>query len=230
MYLEIKGVGREFQRGQTAFWAVKDIDLTADAGEFLAITGRSGSGKSTLLNLIAGLLNPTAGEILLDGKRISGLTDQEASFLRNRQIGYVMQGDSTLGNLTVLDNVRLPYYLFPNEAEGDPGERAASLLEKTGIFPLKDSYPSELSGGELKRVAIARALMNRPGILLADEPTGDLDTENTRGIMELFRLLADQGTTVIVVTHEMENLRYADRAFRMEDGILHEALDFSKEL
>lgn len=218
MALEIKGVSREFKQGGRQFFAVKDVDLTVPQGAFINITGRSGSGKSTLLNLIAGLLAPTSGQILLDGKDLVGLNDKEASRLRNEELGYIMQGYSALGNLTVWDNVRLPFYLFSHEGSID--ERVESLLDRVGLLPLKDAYPSELSGGELKRVSIARALVNSPKLLLADEPTGDLDTENTEGIMKLFRGIADQGTTVIVVTHELETLRYGDEVYHMEKGQL----------
>ena len=216
MALEIKGLGKEFQQGDRGIWAVKNISLTVPDGTFLSIVGRSGSGKSTLLNLIAGLLEPTEGDILLDEKSIVNLSDEQASLLRNTQIGYIMQGRSTLKNLNVLDNVRLPFYLFPRE--GDITQRAEQILEQVGIGHLKQAYPAQLSGGELRRVAIARALINAPKLLLADEPTSDLDAENTEEIMKLFREIANQGTTVIMVTHELDTLRYGDEIYRMESG------------
>ena len=219
MALEIKGLGKEFQQGDREIWAVKNISLTVPDGTFLSIVGRSGSGKSTLLNLIAGLLEPTEGDILLDEKSIVNLSDEQASLLRNTQIGYIMQGRSTLKNLNVLDNVRLPFYLFPRE--GDITQRAEQILEQVGIGHLKQAYPAQLSGGELRRVAIARALINAPKLLLADEPTSDLDAENTEEIMKLFREIANQGTTVIMVTHELDTLRYGDEIYRMESGSIH---------
>lgn len=216
MALEIKGLGKEFRQGDREVWAVKDINLSVPGGTFLSIVGRSGSGKSTLLNLIAGLLEPTEGDILLEGNSIVNLPDEQASLVRNSQIGYIMQGRSTLKTLNVLDNVRLPFYLAPRE--GEITQRAEQLLEQMGIGHLKQAYPAQLSGGELRRVAIARALINDPKLLLADEPTSDLDTENTEGIMRLFREIADRGTTVIMVTHELDTLQYGDEIYRMESG------------
>lgn len=216
--LEIKGLGREFHQGDRKVWAVKDIDLTVSKGSFLSIVGRSGSGKSTLLNLIAGLLEPTVGEIVLDGSNMANLLDKEASLMRNSQIGYIVQGRSALGNLTVLENVCLPFYLF--QRVGNAEKKALELIERVGISHLKNAYPAQLSGGELKRMAIARSLINSPKLLLADEPTSDLDSENTEGIMTLFRKIADQGTTVMLVTHEAETLRYGDTVYRMEAGSL----------
>ena len=218
MALEIRNLSRVFSHGEREFYALKDVNLTVRQGDFITITGRSGSGKSTLLNLIAGLLVPTDGDILWNAKKISRTSDEEASQFRNEQIGYVMQGNAALANLTVWENVCLPRQLYPRE--GDVRERAERLLEKVGIAHLRNSYPAQLSGGEIKRMSIARALINQPGILLADEPTGDLDKENTEEIMRLFREIADQGTTVIVVTHEFDTLRYGDLTYSMEQGRL----------
>lgn len=218
MALEIRGLSRKFLQGEREIYALRDINLVVRQGDFINITGRSGSGKSTLLNLIAGLLTPSAGDILWNEKRISRLSDEEASRFRNEQIGYVMQGNASLANLTVLENVCLPWQIYPRK--GEIRERALKLLEQVNISHLKDSYPSKLSGGEVKRMSIARALINQPGLLLADEPTGDLDKENTEEIMKLFREIADRGTTVIVVTHELDTLRYGDLTYSMEQGRL----------
>lgn len=218
MALEIRGLSRKFLQGEREIYALRDINLVVRQGDFINITGRSGSGKSTLLNLIAGLLTPSAGDILWNAKRISRLSDEEASRFRNEQIGYVMQGNASLANLTVLENVCLPWRIYPRK--GEIRERALKLLEQVKISHLKDSYPSKLSGGEVKRMSIARALINQPGLLLADEPTGDLDKENTEEIMKLFREIADRGTTVIVVTHELDTLRYGDLTYSMEQGRL----------
>lgn len=218
MALEIRNLSRKFQQGEREFYALKDLNLSVGQGDFINITGRSGSGKSTLLNLIAGLLRPTEGDILWNGKVVSQISDEESSRFRNDQIGYVMQGNAALANLTVWENVCLPWYIYPRE--GDVGARATKLLEQVGIAHLRDAYPSRLSGGEIKRMSIARALINGPEILLADEPTGDLDKENTEEIMRLFREIANQGTTVIVVTHELDTLRYGDLTYSMEQGRL----------
>lgn len=218
MTLEIKGLRKEFQRGQTVFDAVKDVNMSIEAGDFISIIGRSGSGKSTLLNLIAGLLLPTEGEVLIDGQNIYRLKDREVSYLRNSRFGYIAQGQSVLPNLTVLDNIRLPFYFFTRQ--GDAKRQAEELLAQVGIAHLADSYPSRLSGGELRRVAIARALMNNPSVLLADEPTSDLDAENTGGIISLFRRIADRGTAILLVTHDLDTTRCSDAIYRMEAGIL----------
>ena len=169
-----------------------------------------------MLNMIAGLLEPTKGQILLDNKDITSLSDEEVSIYRNTDIGYIMQGKSLLKNLTVLDNVLLPYYLFSRDE--DITKRALELLDQVGILHLKDTYPSKLSGGELRRVAIARALINNPKLLLADEPTSDLDSENTAEIMKLFQKISSKGTAVIMVTHELDTLRFGNDVYRMDGG------------
>lgn len=218
MTLVIKELRKEYQRGGVFFDAVKDVYLSVKPGEFINIIGRSGSGKSTLLNLIAGLLRPTEGEIILEGRSIIGLSDREASYLRNSSVGYIAQGHSILPNLTVLDNVKLPFYLFSRK--GDITKRAKELLSQMGIEHLSDNYPSKLSGGELRRVVIARALINKPTILLADEPTRDLDRENTKGVISIFRKIAEQGTAILLVTHDLDTIKDQDSIYRMEDGHL----------
>lgn len=218
MSLEIKGLHKEFYRGEAPFYAVKDVNLIIEPGSFLSIIGRSGSGKSTLLNLIAGLLLPTSGEIWLDGQNILKLTDRKASYLRNTRFGYIVQGQSVLPNLTVLDNVKLPFYFFSRQ--GDAEKRARELINQVGIAHLADSYPNKLSGGELRRVVIARALMNKPSVLLADEPTNDLDTENTQEVIKLFREIAKQGTAILLVTHDLDTISDSDSIYRMESGVI----------
>ena len=216
--LELQNLTKEYKRGSRAFNAVNSVTLSVEAGDYFNIIGRSGSGKSTLLNMGAGLLTPTAGTVLFDGQDIYRLSDEEISFLRNAKIGYVPQGQSLLSNFTVMENVCIPCYLFPRE--GDPYERALALLEETGISHLADSYPKELSGGELRRAAIARALVNSPSLLIADEPTSDLDTETTAEIMNLFSIIARNGTAVLVVTHELDTLSYGNRTYSMNSGNL----------
>lgn len=218
MDLEVRNLSKEYERGGRTFSAVKDVDLEVKGGDFISIVGQSGSGKSTLLNLIAGLLLPTSGEILIDGKSAVTSSDREASELRNTVIGHIPQGQSLLSSLTVYDNIRLPFYL--SDREGDPDKKTLELLANLGIADLVDSYPNSLSGGEARRVAIARSLINKPDILLADEPTGDLDKENTDEIISLFRRIAKEGTTVIMVTHDPDTEDAADRSYTMSNGSL----------
>lgn len=292
--LELVDLTRQFVRRGTPFDAVSHVDLTIDAGEFVAIVGRSGNGKSTLINMVAGLVRPSSGTVHVDGREVTELSDKELSLLRNRTIGFVTQSQTLLGNLTVLDNVILPATMFPdalpfmeaentddaaaqkqnNTAETEPciesmadngsasdenstesstepdpfmpdviapitgtdqslysalgqpdvlTERAKHLLTQLGVADLADSYPRELSGGEMRRVSIARALMNQPKLLIADEPTGDLDQESTDIVMQLLRSQADNGTAILMVTHDPDALEYADKVYRMDAGVLSTA-------
>ncbi len=218
MLLEVKGLTKEYKRGQTAFKAVDNVDLAVSPGGFVSIIGRSGSGKSTLLNMIAGLIFPNSGSIAVDGESILSLSDEAASRYRNSKIGYVPQGHSVLSNLTVLDNVRLPFFFF--KRGGDAYERAWSLLEEVGISHLAQSYPKQLSGGELRRVSIARALINNPSILIADEPTGDLDAQTTSDIMKLFVQISQNGTAILMVTHELDTVDFGTDVYTMDSGRL----------
>jgi len=218
--LQINGLTKEYQRGGIPFSAVNNVILSVSPGDFICITGRSGSGKSTLLNLIAGLLKPTSGSITIEGRDTSTFNDEEASLYRNSKIGYIPQGQSVLANLTVLDNVRLPFYLFRHE--GDSMAKAMSLLEQVGIRHLAHMYPRQLSGGELRRVSIARALINDPMMIIADEPTGDLDEQTTAEIMRLFRLISHKGMAVLLVTHDMNAAHAGNRFFIMDSGVLTE--------
>ena len=223
MKLRAEQVSRQFFRTtkqSNVFLAVKETSLTLEPGQLVAVTGRSGSGKSTLLNMMAGLLEPTSGKVFLDDTDLYALDDKERSRLRNRSFGIIPQGQTGLSSLTVLENVKLPFLLYGEEASED---RALAMLEEVGIGSLANAYPNELSGGEMRRLAIARALIREPGILLADEPTGDLDDENTKTVLTLLRQAADRGAAVLLVTHEGEALPYADRVYRMNDGILEEA-------
>ena len=218
MVLEVKELCKEYTRGGRPFYAVDHVSLTVDKGEFVSIIGRSGSGKSTLLNLIAGLLDPTAGEIRICGKSLTGMDDRALSALRNTTLGYVPQGQTVLGNLTVLDNVRLPFYF--GDRTGPSADRARELLEQVGIGHLAGSLPRELSGGELRRVSIARALMCSHDLLVLDEPTGDLDPRTTEEIMALLRGIAQGGTAVLMVTHELDTVGCGDRVLEMDCGKL----------
>lgn len=220
MLLEVKNLTKVYKRGSTSFKAVDQANFSMDRNELVSIVGRSGSGKSTLLNMIAGLIKPSEGSVLLEGKDAWDCSDTEGSYIRNARIGYFPQGQSILPNFSVIDNVRLPYFL--SKRSGDPTDKAFSLLEKVGISHLAFSFPSQLSGGEIKRVDIARALINSPDILIADEPTGSLDLQTTREIMELFQSLADEGSSVLVVTHELEVSSYCKRVLHMKEGKLYE--------
>jgi putative ABC transport system ATP-binding protein len=182
-----------------------------------AVIGRSGSGKSTLLNLLAGLLTPTSGDVTLDGEALYGGPDLELSQLRNRKIGIIPQGQAALQSLTVRQNILLPLGLFPDAPAPDP---SAELMELVGIPHLADARPATLSGGELRRMAIARAMIRRPEVILADEPTSDLDEENTSAVTALMRQAADQGAAVLLVTHELDTLQIADTVYRMDHGAL----------
>ncbi len=220
MFLEIQKLSKQYQRREKVFFAVDSVDLSISRGDFISIVGRSGSGKSTLLNMIAGLSTPTSGNIRLEGADICSMKDRKISEYRNSRLGYIPQGAAALSNLTVFDNVRLPYYL--SKRSGDASGRASFLLDKVGISFLAPMYPSQLSGGELRRVLIARALMNEPDILIADEPTADLDIETTKDIMELFSRINKSGTTVLIVTHELDTVEFGNRVLTMSSGLLTE--------
>lgn len=198
--------------------AVNHVNLNIDAGDFVNIIGRSGSGKSTLLNIAAGMLTPTSGSIEFDGEFFSDKNDAELSKIRNDKIGFIPQGASALNDLTVFENILLPFYLWPHT--GDAESVAKALLERFEISRLADSYPSELSGGELRRVLIARALINRPEIIIADEPTSDLDVETAKNIMEIFKSLNHDGVTLLLVSHDLDTLKYGSSVYTMSDGIL----------
>ncbi|WP_455149770.1 ABC transporter ATP-binding protein [Schaalia odontolytica] len=221
MIIEATALTKDFARargGARVFTAVHPLDLGLDEGELTLVSGHSGSGKSTLLNMLAGMLTPTAGSVRIDDTDLYSLRDEELSRLRNERIGLVPQGHTALRALTVLDNVLLPSVLY-NRAEA-PAERARELLDNVGLGDLADAKPTELSGGELRRMAIARALLMNPSIILADEPTAGLDSPNAAGVLTLLRNAADAGAAVLVVSHEAEASRYAQRCYTMEDGHL----------
>ena len=196
------------------------LDFELECGKMIEITGRSGSGKSTMLNMLAGMLMPTSGKVLLDDTDLYALDEKSLSRLRNEKIGLIPQGHTALLSLTVLENVILPAILYHKDAQ--PEERAKELLEKVGIGNLANAKPNELSGGELRRMAISRAMLLHPGILLADEPTAGLDNENTLAVLSLLRIAADDGAAVLLVTHENEAAQYADQVYTMDGGKLVE--------
>jgi putative ABC transport system ATP-binding protein len=224
MILEICNLSKVYQRGNALFFAVQDVSLSLDAGDFVCITGPSGSGKSTLLGIAAGLIVSTQGQVCFQGQDYGRLSDDALSALRNKSIGYVMQGPSLLPNFTVLQNVMLPYYVLNQSKKADRGpiERAALLLEQVGMLSLASQYPAELSGGELRRVAIARALLLSPRLVIADEPTGDLDEARTKEIMQLFSQIAREGAALLVVTHDTTPFQYGNRRYSLREGVMTE--------
>jgi ABC-type lipoprotein export system ATPase subunit len=199
--------------------AVRDVSMEVGHGEFVVITGRSGSGKTTLLNLVAGLTRPTSGKVLLDDIEVWTLPDSEQSLLRNEKVGFVFQFPSLLPTLTSLENVMLPTLFGPKSDDAFARERASYLLEQVGLADKLQSFPRQLSGGQQQRVVIARALMNEPELLLADEPTSDLDELTEQEIMALFRdIHSETAVTVLLVTHSAELGRYGTRSIQMASG------------
>jgi putative ABC transport system ATP-binding protein/lipoprotein-releasing system ATP-binding protein len=204
--------------------AVRNANLHVEKGEFVVITGRSGSGKTTLLNLVAGLTRPTMGEVRFDGIEVWKLPDKEQSLLRNQRIGFVFQFPSLLPSLTSLENVMLPKMFGPDNDQKKVEVRAGQLLEQVGLADKLHAYPRQLSGGQQQRVVIARALMNEPELLLADEPTSDLDEQTEHEIMALFQEIhAQTGVTALLVTHAAELGRYGTRSIQMVGGEIVDA-------
>lgn len=223
MLLDVKNVRKQYQR-DTLFAAVDNVSFSLQLGDFACIMGRSGSGKTTLLNMIAGIITPTQGRIVLQDTDMSMLDDKQVSQFRNQMIGYVPQGSSLLANLTALENICLPYFFYPDTQQQMHTEfcltRAKQLMQHAEISYLSQMYPKQMSGGELRRVAIVRSLICQPKLLLADEPTNDLDDESAEQIMQLFASLHDQGTTILIVTHDHDIANYADQQYKMVAGKL----------
>jgi len=215
--LELRGVKKVYQNGGVAFPALKGVDLRVEEGEMLAIMGPSGSGKSTLLHLLGLLDRPTEGEYLLMGKPTSSLSEEERAYLRNRFIGFVFQAFFLLPRLSAVENVEVPL-AYAGVPPQERRRRALALLERVGLLDKAKSLPNQLSGGQRQRVAIARALALNPPLLLADEPTGALDTRTGEEIMALFQELNREGTTVIIVTHEPMVAEKTRRIVRVRDG------------
>ena len=218
-FVETKDLTRVYSSGTIQVVALKDVNLSLEEGKFQAVTGPSGSGKSTLMNLLGGLDRPSSGTIKVQGKFISELNKEELALYRRYQVGMIFQSFNLIGSYTALENVAFPL-LFAGVGKKERKARAARVLEKVGLFPRKDHRPSELSGGEQQRVAIARALINQPKILLADEPTGNLDSKTSSLIV---RTLADlnknQGLTVIMISHEEALVaQFADEVISLHDG------------
>ena len=216
--IEAQGVTKSFSTTSSDVVAVNDVNLDVKPGEFVLILGRSGSGKSTLLAMLAGLIHPTAGVVRIRGNEIGNLSEDKTAEVRAKEIGFVFQFSGLIPTITTLENVMLPTLFFPN----GPGSRsrAVELLRKVGLSDRADAYPGTLSSGEMKRVAIARSLINGPPILIADEPTGDLDVDTEIEIMELFKALNREGTTIVMVTHNPDLAPYATRIYGMVKGKL----------
>ena len=216
--IRIEGVRKTYKMGDNVVHALRGVDLVAERGEMISIMGASGSGKSTLMNVLGCLDTPTAGSYWLDGTRVDGLSRNQLADLRNQKLGFVFQGFNLLARTSALDNVELPLLYDRSGRWKDTKALAAEALRRVGLGERLDHQPSELSGGQQQRVAIARALVTEPTLLLADEPTGNLDSRTSIEVMALFQALNDQGITVILVTHEHDVAQYAKRIIEMRDG------------
>ena len=215
--MELKELYKIYIMGSVEVQALRGIDLTIEKGEFISIMGTSGSGKSTLMNIIGCLDRPTKGNYFLEGIDIKEKSEDELSFIRNQKIGFVFQSFNLIARTSAVKNVELPM-IYAKMHANDRHERAKQLLEKVGLGDRIHHMPNELSGGQRQRVAIARALANEPPIMLADEPTGNLDSKSSIEIMEIFRNLNEEGKTVIIVTHERDIAEYTDRIVTFKDG------------
>ena len=225
--IQLRNLVRTYKTGEVEVKAVRGVTLDIHRGEFVAVMGASGSGKSTLMNTLGCLDQPTEGDYLLDGTAVSGLNRKQLARLRNKKLGFVFQSFNLLSRTSAAENVELPmYYAHPMVSLRDRRQRAHEALEQVGLAGRSSHRPSQLSGGQQQRVAVARALVNRPELILADEPTGNLDTRTSIEIMGLFQELNNSGVTVILVTHELDIAAYCKRIIVMRDGrILSDALN-----
>ena len=217
--IKITNIKRDFPLGNEIVYVLKGIDLEINKGEYVALMGPSGSGKSTLMNLLGCLDTPTSGTYILNGKNVSEMQDDELAGIRNKEIGFVFQTFNLMPSTTALDNVALPM-VYAGHSKSERIERATEVLTQVGLNDRMDHKPNQLSGGQRQRVAVARALVNKPSIILADEPTGNLDSKTSLEIMGLFNEIHAQGNTVILVTHEEDIAAYAHRIIRLRDGII----------
>ena len=217
--IEIRNIIRDFQLGQETVHVLKGIDLDIVKGDYVALMGPSGSGKSTLMNLLGCLDTPTAGSYLLNGQDVSQMSDDELADIRNTEIGFVFQTFNLLPRTTALDNVALPM-VYAGASKSERKKRAEQVLTDVGLADRMDHRPNQLSGGQRQRVAVGRALVNKPSIILADEPTGNLDSKTGIEIMALLDEIHANGNTVIVVTHEEEIAEHAHRIIRLRDGMI----------
>ena len=216
--IRIENLSKTYVVGEVEVHALRSINLTINEGEFVAIMGSSGSGKSTLMNLIGCLDAPTTGEYYLDGVNTGTLTKNDYAKIRNQKIGFVFQGFNLLSRTTALENVELPLMYDRYERIKDPVKKAIEVLERVGLGDRLDHEPNQLSGGQQQRVAIARALVNEPSLVLADEPTGNLDSKMSVEVFSLFQKLNDEGITIVLVTHERDFAKFAKRIVELKDG------------
>ncbi|WPR71294.1 ABC transporter ATP-binding protein [Flavobacterium sp. NG2] len=217
--IKIKNIKRNFSLGDETVYVLKGIDLEINKGEYVALMGPSGSGKSTLMNLLGCLDTPTSGTYILNGKDVSKMRDNELAEIRNKEIGFVFQTFNLLPRMTALDNVALPM-IYAGYSKSERKARAEAVLNQVSLADRMDHQPNQLSGGQRQRVAVARALVNKPSIILADEPTGNLDSKTSVEIMTLFNEIHANGNTVILITHEEEIAAYAHRIIRLRDGMI----------
>ncbi|TBX69161.1 ABC transporter ATP-binding protein [Flavobacterium silvisoli] len=217
--IKISNLKRDFQLGSETIYVLKGIDLEINKGEYVALMGPSGSGKSTLMNLLGCLDTPTSGTYILNGKDVSQMHDDDLAEIRNKEIGFVFQTFNLLPRTTALDNVALPM-IYAGYSKSERNQRATEVLTQVNLSDRMDHQPNQLSGGQRQRVAIARALVNKPSIILADEPTGNLDSKTSVEIMNLFNDIHKNGNTVILVTHEEDIAKYAHRIIRLRDGLI----------
>ncbi|MBT0663631.1 ABC transporter ATP-binding protein [Geobacter pelophilus] len=215
--IKIRNVTKQYNGGDEVVEALRGVDISIEAGEFITIMGQSGSGKSTLLSVLGGMNHPTSGEVEMAGIELYKLTGEKLADFRAENLGFVFQSFHLIPYLTALENVMLPLAIVKMKG-ADKSAAAKNALERVGLAKKADRLPNQLSGGEQERVAIARAIVNNPKILLADEPTGNLDSKTSEEVMALFRELNDAGQTVVMVTHNPDNCRYSDRSINLKDG------------
>lgn len=215
--IQLKKISKRYMLGDNAVNALTDVSLEIKEKEFVAITGPSGSGKSTLMNIIGLLDTPTSGTYVLNNQKVSGLSENQLAYMRNKEIGFIFQSFNLLKRSNALENVILPaIYAGKNKKERE--EKAKGLMEKLGILKLINNKPNQMSGGQQQRVAIARALMNDPAIILADEPTGNLDSKSGQDLMDIFKELNKEGRTIILITHEPDIAKQTKRTIHVKDG------------
>lgn len=215
--IEVRDVYKIYNPGENQVNALDGVSITIDEGEFVAIIGQSGSGKSTLMNMLGLLDTPTHGEYYINGKLVDDLTDDQMSVIRNEEIGFIFQGFNLISSLTALENVELPL-VYRGMPKQERREISQDALERVGLGGRMNHLPAEMSGGQQQRVAVARAIAARPPVILADEPTGNLDTKSTKEVMAILHELKDEGRTVIVITHDNEIAEEAERVIRIRDG------------